>query len=146
AIASRSGGAAFSTDGGITWANANFNFAVSGRVEVAFAPNAPTILYATVDQNNGELYRSTDGESTNGVQNYTQVNFGTSFFNGGTGSQGNYDNILWVNPRDSTFVIVGGIDLWRSTDSGSNFVRISRWQDAPASSAHADQHMIVAHP
>jgi len=149
AIASGTGAAFFSTNAGQTWTAANFSPGISGRVEVAYAPNTPTILYASVDQNNGEVYRSTDGESINGVQNYTRVNTGTNFFlisGPPPSSQGNYDNIIWVNPRDSTFVIVGGIDLWRSTDSGSSFTKISQWQSAPASSAHADHHMVVAHP
>lgn len=141
AIASGNGFATFSTDGGQTWTGANFNPGITGRAEVAYAPNNPLTVYASVDQNNGEVYRSTDGG-----QNYTRVNTGTNFFNNSLGSQGAYDNIIWVNPLDSTFLVVGGIDLWRSTDSGSSFTQISRWQNAPATSAHADQHMIVAHP
>ena len=141
AIASATGFANFSTDGGQTWTGANFNPAIAGRIEVTYAPSNPAIVYASVDQNNGDVYRSTDGG-----QNYTRVNTGTNFFNSATGGQGWYDNTIWVNPQDSTFVIVGGIDLWRSTDSGSSFTQISQWQNAPATSAHADQHVIVAHP
>jgi hypothetical protein len=149
AIASASGFAAYSLNAGGFWTGASFPPPpappITGRVEIAYAPNSPTIVYATVDQNNGDLYRS-----TNGGQSYTQVNTGTSFFNSsapctaGTGSQGSYDNILWVKPQDASFVIVGGIDLWRSTNSGTNFTRISQW--CAADSVHADHHMIVAHP
>ena len=95
------------------------------------------------------MYRSTDGQSVSGVQNYTRVNTGNNFFQiAGPPpvSQGGYDNIIWVNPQDPTFVVVGGIDLWRSTNSGSTFTQISQWQSAPSFSAHSDQHMIVAHP
>jgi photosystem II stability/assembly factor-like uncharacterized protein len=149
AIAGANGAAAFSTDGGQTWAFAQFRInagdpnptPITGRVELAYAPNSPNIVYASVNQNNGDIFRS-----TNGGQNFTRVNTGTSFFNGGAGNQGNYDNALWVNPLDPSFIIVGGIDLWRSTDSGASFNKISQWQSAPASSAHADHHVIVAHP
>ena len=131
--------ASFSTDGGVT-----FNAPISGRVEVAYARSNPLWVYASVDQNNGEIFRSTDGGVT-----YIQRNTGTNFFlqpGPPPSSQGNYDNIIWVNPQDPTFIVVGGIDLWRSTNSGTTFTQISSWQNAPGSSAHADHHMIVAHP
>ena len=41
-------------------------------------------------------------------------------------------------------MIVGGIDLWRSTDGGDTLKDISTWWDRR--SAHADQHFIVADP
>jgi hypothetical protein len=40
---------------------------------------------------------------------------------------------------------VGGIDLFRSTNGGTNFSQISQWFSAP-NSAHADHHTVVAHP
>src|SRR5262249_9563441 len=80
AIASASGLAAYSLDGGVNWTGASFPPPpappITGRVEIAYAPNSPTIVYATVDQNNGNLYRS-----TNGGQSYTPANTVTSFFN-----------------------------------------------------------------
>src|SRR5207249_3000063 len=59
--------------------------------------------------------------------------------------------------QDPNFVIVGGIDLWRSTDGGSNFDKISDWRCGPGQtaasqracdgpSAHSDQHFIVSEP
>ena len=153
AIGSGNGNAGVSTDAGQTWTLANFNPAIGGRVEISYAPSTPTTVYALVNQNNGDLYRSTDcgtiNPNTGLVQcNFNRVNTGTNFFidpSPGSTSQGGYDNILWVNPQDATFVVVGGIDLWRSTNSGTTFTQISRWQCAPQS-AHADHHMIVAHP
>lgn len=156
AITGELGTASFSTDGGQTWTAATFNPAIvnggtsatNGRVELAYAPSSTNIVYAAVNNNNGDLYRS-----TNGGQNYTRVNTGTNFYISGGGNQGWYDNIVWVNPLDPTFVIVGGIDLFRSTNSGTNFTQISQWQCAPGqpnacagTSVHADHHMIVAHP
>ena len=151
AIASGGAASLFSTDAGQSWTFAVFTPAISGRVEVAYAPSSPNIVYASVDKNKGEVYRSTDGG-----QNFARVNTGTNYFVAtptGTNDQGGYDNIVWVNPTDPTFVIVGGIDLWRSTDSGANFTKISQWQCGPGQtnscagqSAHADQHMVVAHP
>lgn len=116
----------------------------NGRVELSYAPSNTSIVYASVNNNNGALYLS-----TNSGQDFTLANGITNYLIG-TGptasNQGWYDNALWVNPQDPTFVIVGGIDLWRSTSSGMSFTKISDWTQAPASSAHADHHVIVAHP
>src|SRR5207244_3465102 len=94
----------------------------------------PAIVYASVNQNQGDMYRSIDGGQT-----YTRVNTGTTFL----GGQGGYDNIVWVNPQDPNFVIVGGVQLWRSTDGGTTLTSIV---DFTGNSAHSDHHMIVAHP
>ncbi len=145
AITGYSGGASFSTDAGQSWTAATFTPPITGRVELAYAPSSPNIIYASVNRNNGEVYRSTDGNSTNGSMTFTLVNTTNNFFLG-AGNQGEYDNIIWVNPQDPAYVIVGGIDLWRSVNSGTNFTQISDTNDAPALSVHADHHAIVAHP
>lgn len=124
----------FSEDGGQTWNFATFDFLTAGRVEVAYAPGSPNIVYASVDRNGGDFYRSADGG-----ENFTLVNTGTNYL----GNQGWYDNVIWVNPQDSNFVIVGGIRLWRSTNGGTTLTQIS--DNAPIS-AHSDHHAIVSHP
>jgi photosystem II stability/assembly factor-like uncharacterized protein len=128
----------YSTDGGVTWSTATGlpSLGWLNRVELAYAPNAPTTVYASINQNSGEIWKS-----TNGGASYTRVNTGDSFL----GSQGWYDNIIWIDPTNANTVIVGGIDLWRSTDGGTTLTKISRWQNSPIS-AHADHHAIVAHP
>src|SRR5262245_60243842 len=170
--------ARLTTDGGQTWqfvdgngitqTQATFTPAINnggtavnnGRVELTYARSNPTVIFAAVNNNNGDVYRS-----TNGGQTYTRVNTGNNFFLGAN-NQGWYDNTIWVSPvrlngvAGENFVIVGGIDLWRSTDCGTinpgtgqvqcNFTPISRWQCGPGQeppcagpSAHADQHVIV---
>ena len=50
------------------------------------------------------------------------------------GTQGWYDNAIWVDPSNpATLVVGGGPDAWRSTDSGVTLTRISQWQSAPSS-------------
>ena len=122
-------------------------------MELAYAGNGnPQTVFASVNNNDGDLYRSTDGGQT-----YARVNTGTKFFRDatpGAGNQGWYDNALWVDPVDANTVIVGGIDLWRSADGGATFAKISQWQCANGQhvpscagpSAHADHHIIVAAP
>lgn len=139
AIASGDSFTCYSTNGGQTWTASAFSpaLAADARVEIAYAPSSPNLVYALIDQNKGELYLSNDGGQT-----FAPVNTGHMLL----GDQGSYANIVWVNPQDPTFVLIGGLDLWRSTDSGQNFTQISRWQSPANISAHADHHMIVASP
>ncbi|MBI2397844.1 MAG: hypothetical protein HYV17_08600 [Xanthomonadales bacterium] len=72
------------------------------------------------------------------------------------GGQGWYDNVIAVDPLDATRVWVGGIDLWRSDDSGASWGVASYWgqqyltppygNTTIANYAHADQHGIWFHP
>jgi photosystem II stability/assembly factor-like uncharacterized protein len=124
----------YSVNGGVSWtATSSFG---GGRVEVAYARNAPNTVYASVENASGELWRSADAGHT-----FKRVSTGVNYL----GSQGWYDNALWVDPTNSQIVIVGGIDLWRSTNGGSTLTKISQWQSAP-NSAHADNHGMAPHP
>jgi Calx-beta domain len=130
-------GVRYSNDGGLTW-NSATGIPGFGRIEVEYANSNPAVVYASVDNRGGEIYVSADGG-----QAFTLRNTGQNFFNAsGGGGQGWYDNALWIDPTNSNTLIVGGIDLWRSTDGGTTFTKISRWESAPLS-AHADQHVIV---
>lgn len=138
---------AFTTDAGATWTNAN-GIATTGvmstRIELAWhkgwtgAGNG--CVYA-LKETNSTLYRSVDGGA-----NWTQISTATIL-----GSQGWYDNALWVDPGDrdanpaNDVLVAGGIDLWRSTNGGSSWTKISQWSSWP-NSAHADHHVIVEHP
>lgn len=146
-----------------------------GRTTIAISPSDPNVVYALGATNAYDqtaytygfykLYRSDDGGATWTVKNdYNNENvlntlllsnpiFGLfpecgwsdqrSFYN-----QGWYDNIIQVDPVNPDTVWVGGIDLWRSDDAGSNWMPASRWwanTNEPVY-AHADQHAIVFHP
>jgi Tol biopolymer transport system component len=142
AVAGQGDGAAlFSTNGGASWEVAE-GIPTGGwlsRAELAYARSAPDTVYASIASYPGPspgLYRSTDGGAT-----YFLRNGSTNYLS----SQGWYDNLVWVDPTNAAVVVVGGIDLWRSTDAGQSLLRISDWMRAPAS-AHADHHLLVAHP
>ncbi len=116
------------------------------------------------------VYRSIDGGATWASQYTSTLNTTTSIANAdllltnpvfarfvpcfGSGSnsflsQGWYDNVIAVDPLDSTRVWVGGIDLWRSDDSGATWGIASYWWVTPGTDpeyVHADQHGIVFDP
>jgi photosystem II stability/assembly factor-like uncharacterized protein len=160
------GEAYYSTDGGVGWKKAGVRPVVSGwqggRVELTYALKDPTVVYASVQVPRteqkpmaSELWCSTDGGRTyerrpareggpQGAPAYWLGHLQAGF------DQGDYANAVWAADRD--LVLVGGLDLWRSTDGGKTLKRISDWTRWAwgelwrDTSPHADQHVIVAHP
>ena len=138
AVASgKSGTAWYTTNGGTSWTPATGLPGTFGRVEIAYAPSNPAIVYTSTEHSSGSLYKSIDGGVT-----YTLVFNGAPDYLSG---QGWYDNALWVDPTNADFLIVGGVDLYKSSNGGVSWTQISVWYNAP-SSAHADHHVIVALP
>jgi hypothetical protein len=135
------GQAWYSADGGATWKLATTG-TWAGRVELAYAAADPNTVYASVNVNQGEIWSSENGGKRYKKRAGKGPNGSPARY---LGKQGWYDNVIWAGDRtDANLVIVGGIDLWRSTDGGVSLIDISTWSDAR--SAHADHHAIVSHP
>lgn len=62
-----------------------------------------------------------------------------------TRQQASYDLIIAADPNDTAAVIVGGIDLFRSSNSGSTWKQLSDWRGGSIY-VHADQHEIKFRP
>ncbi|MFI9340859.1 WD40/YVTN/BNR-like repeat-containing protein [Streptomyces sp. NPDC052773] len=138
----RAGEAWFSRDGGRTWVTAGRG-PWEGRVELAYAAADPGTVYASVEMSRGgQIWRSTDGGETYEPRKTRDPAGRTAAY---LGDQGWYDNAIWAgDPTDADLVLVGGIDLWRSTDGGDSVAEISTWWEPR--SVHADHHAIVSHP
>nr|NQU90609.1 hypothetical protein [Bacteroidota bacterium] len=145
-IAGCSGDAYISDDYGSSWTkintgNANQLPTNPGRCEVTFCPSNFQRIYISANINRGEIWRSDDLGQT-----WSRRSTGYQYL----GKQGWYDNTIWIDPSNSNRLVVGGIDLWRSTDGGQTLTKISKWQNyhngGDANSAHADHHIIVHHP
>ena len=69
-----------------------------------------------------------------------------------TRGQAFYDLVIESDPTDDAIVYVGGIDLFRSNNSGQSWEQISKWSEnenldqLPVSYVHADQHVITFRP
>ena len=133
---------AYSRDGGATWAHTAALVAQpsggqgnSSRAEIAFARSQRGLVYTSIDNNKGEVWRSTDSGATWEMLSNPQH----------LAEQGDYDNAIWVDPTDATHVVVAGLDIYQSRDGGSTFTKVSDWRFAP-NSAHADHHQLVAPP
>ena len=132
----------YSVNSGLNWRPATHAGAWSGRVELAYARKNPNIVYAAVQGEGGSLWQSTDGGRTYLQRNALGTDGRAAEW---LGDQGWYGNVLWAgDPTDEQLVILGGINLWRSSDGGNTLAEISTWWDGD--SVHADHHAIVAHP
>lgn len=96
------------------------------------------ILYAvTVNSsyNADSCYKSVDGGAT-----WTKQN--PAIYPSGVGSgQGWYNLTLAINPDNTSEIIVGGLDAYRSTNDGQNVSRLTYWVSTPPY-VHADHHFI----
>jgi hypothetical protein len=135
-VAGRTDGIAqYSTNGGVSWSNAPA-FASTTRIELAYARSAPGVVYAATSTSNQlRVWRS-----ANGGQTYVQQTAG-----GVVSILSNYSGGIWVDPTNAARLVIGGLDAYRSTNSGASWTKISAWASYP-NSAHADQHMMLEHP
>jgi photosystem II stability/assembly factor-like uncharacterized protein len=131
----------YSRDAGMSWTRtAPLVGSPSGRsstarAEIAFARSQPGVAYASVDNEKGEVWRSEDAGATwMRLSNPQHL-----------GTQGDYDNAIWVDPTDANHVLVAGLDVYQSRDGGATFAKVSDWRDVPFS-PHADHHALVSAP
>jgi hypothetical protein len=156
------GKAYYSTNGGESWTPADLPPGPSRggrrRVELAYAVKKPDVVFASVDIVDdrestvaSELWRSNNGGkkyerqraeflriNKEGKEEAVPANW--------LGGQGWLANAVWA--ADENRVLLGGLDLWRSTDGGQTLKCVSRWwewYDDP-NVPHADQHVILGHP
>ncbi len=140
-----------SIDNGVNWLE-NLHIPNSGRI--ALTTDYSGKYYAISAKNtNGQFngfYKSEDFGNTFQIINVTPINILSYFYNGNQAySQGLYDLCITINPNNSNIIYVGGINLWKSYDGGTNWEIVNFY---PASSAgentnntpvvHADKHAL----
>lgn len=148
------GGRVMYSDNGTTWTTNYSHTNNLGRVEIAVAPNDFNTVYALFEtkgkadtliktRNQGSTWSSMT-KPIDADNNIPSTDF--------TRGQAWYDLTISVSPLDSNIVIVGGIDLFYSSNSGSSWSQISKWSNNPGlgslscSYVHADQHVAVFKP
>ncbi len=144
-----------STNGGTNWERMTSALPASfgGKASFAMYQASPNVVYASIGNGSFSgagtwLYRTTDHGST--WQILSLLDYATF--------QGWYSHYVGVDPTDSSKVICGGIDIWKSTTGGKNLQRKSYWNkwtfgripaggpEGPPDYAHADHHAIAYHP
>lgn len=145
-----------STDFGKTWKAAVTPLPKTKsvqRVEIAVAPSDPDYIYALACDTVGGFYgfyRSTDGGlnfSKRVDHNSYPVNILNHSLDSEMGGQGRYDLAICVDRDDKEKVLVGGINMWQTTNGGMNFKPVTYWLlNYYDLSLHADIHEIIQHP
>ena len=139
--------------GGWTKINTGGNgFPTTGfsRIELACAPSNANVIYAVTQQNPGygvgAIYRSINGGASWSTRtNPTDADGGIG--NDFTRGQAWYDLTACVDPNNSNVLLVGGVDLFKSTNGGNNWQQISHWYGGFGfQEVHADQHAILFEP
>ena len=145
-----------STDNGASWVPltsgvpTNFN----GKILLEIYNASPSTLFASVGMG------SSNGAGTKLLKT---TNYGDSWTTLSTldyaDYQGWYSHFVGINQNDPTKIIVGGIDLYKSTNSGASFTQKSYWYlwylgqaippgepEGPPDYSHADHHCILCNP
>ena len=125
------------------------------QTEIAVAPSNPDVLYAVgnVSSKGTPIYKTTDGGATWKTSSKpfwrdacSDAPNDADFTRG----QAWYDLSLTVAPDDPNTVYVGGVDFFRSINSGQTWTQLTSWTgNCPNQGikyAHADQHAAVFEP
>jgi photosystem II stability/assembly factor-like uncharacterized protein len=151
------GGIYRTTNGGTNWTKITSGLPTTGYARIALAqdPSHKDTLYS--------VFQSTDGtpggdgglegifKSTNRGVDWTAVTTPPKISSTGTrsylGTQGWYDNVISVDPHNSANIYVGGVDMMKSTNRGTNWSQLTYWHSFYGSPViHADHHATAYDP
>jgi PKD repeat protein/photosystem II stability/assembly factor-like uncharacterized protein len=121
------------------------------RIELAVTPHDSNYIYALYGEstNNGFLAicRSTDGGDTWAQMANSPNLLGWQVSGNDVGGQAWYDLALAVNPTNKNELYVGGVNIWRSNNGGSNWSIATHWYGGGGNPfVHADIHHLIYHP
>ena len=137
-----------------TW-RANFTFPLTDvvRIAIAVTPANPNIIYALCvasDLGFHSFLKSTDAGGTWNIlaQRSTSPNYLHENWAGvGEGGQGHYDLAIAVSKTNADEVYIGGVNIWKSIDGGTNWALNAEWTGQHSVPwIHPDQHKLTFSP
>lgn len=139
-----------STNGGTSFTNivsALPTTAQAERLAIAVTPANNTYVYvvASSQANSGfyGFYRSTNNGTTFTSMATTPNLLGWASAGNDTGGQGWYTLSCAASPTNANEVCVGGVNIWRTTNGGTNWSLFAHWTGSGAPYVHADIHDIT---
>jgi photosystem II stability/assembly factor-like uncharacterized protein len=122
------------TDAGLHWTKLNKDLPQDtlGRIDVAFSPVDPSILYALIEAKNSGLYKSTNGGESWEEVNSTQTVAERPF----------YFSLIVLDPVDTNRIYKPGFSLNVSTDGGKIFT----YPFVEGGNVHSDLHAMWINP
>ncbi|MBM4167286.1 MAG: T9SS type A sorting domain-containing protein [Ignavibacteria bacterium] len=150
-LGSRGSGVYRSTNSGFTFTKIDTLPKFSGKTMLSISEKFPNVVYADVADSTASkgLWRSTD----NGVvwRRLTTTDYALY--------QGWFSHFAVVHPKDTSKILCGGVDVWKSTNGGKTLSQKSYWYNwyldtliAPgfpegtSDYSHADHHAYAIHP
>ena len=138
-----------------TWVNSSFNVAPGedGRKALAVTADNTNVVYALCGGATGVgsfsgLYKSTDsGVNFTRMSNTPNV-LGYECNGQDDLDQASYDLAIAINPLDDTELLTAGVNLWKSSNSGSTLSNNTMWYESQcnASYIHPDVHDLEFNP
>lgn len=141
-----------SVNGGTTFTNITSGLPANTAVNrLAIAVTAANPLYVYVlaagtDDGFYGVYRSADNGTTFTARATSPNLLGWSSTGGDTGGQGWYDLAIAASPTNAELVVVGGVNIWKSINGGTNWTINAHWTGSGAPYVHADIHALEFFP
>lgn len=118
-----------SLDAGVTW-NQQSSFVYSQNWITLATTSADTNYLAITHSTNKELWESNDGGNTINFKSIIPVN-----------------EVFQISGINKNIMYTGELDVYKSTDAGMNWIRITKWYDNQIDDVvHADQRSGAVHP
>ncbi|MEO8665598.1 MAG: T9SS type A sorting domain-containing protein [Ignavibacteria bacterium] len=150
------GGIYKTTTGGATWTKILAGLPPTGYKRIAFAkdPSSDDIyaVFQSEDESSGGdaglkgIFKSTDmGSTWSSVASPPKIT--STGMLSYLGKQGWYDNVIAIDPFSASKIYAGGIDLMKTTNSGTNWSQLTYWHAFYGTPVvHADHHVIAFDP
>lgn len=135
-----------STDFGVNWSQITTGLPTTSisRFTIDASPLMPNLVYvwgANGSVNRG-FYLSRDSGTSFSTQSTTPNIHDYSTTGSGSGGQAWYNKDMVVDPNNPAIVYCGGVNVFKSTDTGRTWSLAGYWVTA----IHADQHELIADP
>ena len=137
-----------STDNGETWIKVSNGLSSWSRAVVAVTPANSDYVYvmATTATEFKGLYLSTNGGESFTLQSTTPNIMGWQSNGSDGGGQAWYDLCISADPIDPKIIYTGGVNIWKSKDSGKTWKINAHWVGSGAPPVHADHHDMAFNP
>jgi hypothetical protein len=144
-----------SLDGGANWTQITSGLPTGEeRVAIGVTPQNSNYVYVLCGPGGyggsgtfRGLYLSTDGGSNFNLRASTPNILGSESNGTGSGNQSWYDLAIAVDRSNAAQLICGGVNTWRSVNSGTNWTNTSHWyQPSGLGYTHADIHALEINP
>ncbi|MFP4543561.1 MAG: VPS10 domain-containing protein [Candidatus Kapaibacterium sp.] len=121
------------------------------RIAIAVTPANSNYIYALYAQSSNQgfhsFYRSTDGGDSWTLMANSPNLLGWQANGSDTSGQGWYDLCLAASADDADVVWSGGVNVWKTTNGGSDWSISTMWYSYPGiANVHADHHTLYISP